>query len=53
MDMARFLLAFCCDGGDSPDTLHDARVLTERFDDCRDKVVLVANSEEMKKRLRK
>ena len=52
MDMVRFLLAFCCDG-DSPGTLRDTQVLNERFGDCWKKVVPVANSEEMKKRLKK
>ena len=52
VDMVRFLLAFCCDDSSS-DTICDTQVLNERFEDCWRKVVPVANSGEMKRRLEK
>ena len=51
MDMAQFLLAFCCDDN-SPDS-RGVQVLKERFNAGWEKVVPVANSEEMKERLGK
>ena len=52
MAMVQFFLAFCCTG-DSSDPLSDTQVSEERFKNCWSKVVPVANSGKLKKRLEK
>ena len=48
-EMVRFLLAFCCQDGEP---LDDGEALDERFDDCWRKVIPIANSEPLTKRLK-
>jgi hypothetical protein len=50
MDMVLYFLARCCEDNLS-DTRRDSQVLRECFGECWGKVVPVANSDEMKKRL--
>jgi len=52
VDMVRFLLAFCCDDN-PPDATCGTQATNERFGNCWRKVVPVANSGEMKRRLEK
>ena len=50
--MVRFFLAFCCDDNSS-DVLRDTQSLSKHFEDCWRKVVPVANSIEMREKLKK
>ena len=52
VDMVRFLLAFCC-AGNSSDALCNTQAQNERLEYCLEKVVPVANSREMGRRLEK
>jgi len=50
-DMVRFLLALCCQDHSSTTPISYDKTLDSRFGDCSRKVIPIANSDQLRRRL--